>query len=80
MKYLIPIILFVIMISCSSTYYLGKFSIGIKDSYSTDKNKVIEDIKNIAVQNSLKLDTLQTNNDTLAFLGPPYHYIKFIFK
>ncbi|MCD4817722.1 MAG: hypothetical protein K8S23_03405 [Candidatus Cloacimonetes bacterium] len=68
------------LFSCSVTYYLGQFKIEIIDSYHKERIAAIKNIKQIANDNLLYLDSLNTNNDTLAFYGPPYNYIQFLFS
>ena len=76
-KIIILSLISLILLSCSATYYLGQFKIEIIDSSHKDKIEIAKTIKQIAKNSSLTLDSLKTNNDTLAFYGPPYNYIQF---
>jgi hypothetical protein len=67
-------------VSCiSSTYYQSRFTIKITDSYHVDKEGAVRNINHIANLFNLNPDKRATNNDSISFFGPPYHYIQFIF-
>ena len=65
--------------SCSSTYYLGQFDIYVGNDKLNSQKEALVNIQQIAHSNSLELDIRASNEDTLSFFGPPYHYIQFYF-
>jgi hypothetical protein len=58
---------------------LGQFDIYIDKNDNSLKEYAVNKIKQIALNNSLSIDVTKTNEDTLSFFGPPYHYIQFFF-
>jgi hypothetical protein len=76
-KNIIIILAVFILTSCSSTYYSGQFDIYVGNNDYTSKEDAVNKIKQVALKNSLTIDYSQTNEDTLSFFGPPYHYIQF---